>query len=84
MMLIWFVCLSVSVAKGDPAVDAELRHICAFSFPAVLQIIGKQRWKEVREVLAPFLSLLGRQMMTTDCPSVCPCSCTTPWRRAAM
>jgi serine/threonine-protein phosphatase 4 regulatory subunit 1 len=35
---------------GDLSVDAELKHICAYSFPAVLSIIGKGRWNEVREV----------------------------------
>lgn len=35
---------------GDISMDAELRQICAFCFPAVLQTIGKERWEEVREV----------------------------------
>lgn len=42
-----------SMAYGptnDMSVDADLKHICAYSFPAVLSVIGKQRWKEVREV----------------------------------
>ena len=35
---------------GDLAVDAELKHYCAFSFPAVLQTITSARWGEVREL----------------------------------
>jgi len=35
---------------GDAAVDAELRHHCAFSFPGVLLTIGAERWSEVRQV----------------------------------
>ena len=35
---------------GDPAVDAELKHYCAYSFPAVLQTITGARWKDVREL----------------------------------
>jgi len=34
---------------GDPAADAELRHHCAHTFPAVLQTLGAERWPEVRE-----------------------------------
>jgi serine/threonine-protein phosphatase 4 regulatory subunit 1 len=32
------------------SVDSELRHYCAFSFPAVMQTVGCNRWKEVREL----------------------------------
>lgn len=35
---------------GDPVADGELRHICAYSFPAILQVIGKDRWGDVREL----------------------------------
>eukprot|EP00981_Chlorochromonas_danica_P015712 scaffold14367_cov250-Ochromonas_danica.AAC.8 len=35
---------------GDATGDGELRHICAYSFPAVLQVIGRERWTEVREL----------------------------------
>jgi serine/threonine-protein phosphatase 4 regulatory subunit 1 len=35
---------------GDPIVDAELKHCCAFCFPAVFQAIGFKRWKEIRGV----------------------------------
>jgi len=35
---------------GDVAVDAELKHYCAYSFPAVLQTITGARWGEVREL----------------------------------
>lgn len=40
----------ISNPTGDATADGELRHICAYSFPAVLQVIGKERWTEVREV----------------------------------
>eukprot|EP01036_Dinobryon_divergens_P028473 gene28473-37423_t len=43
-------CGMLNNPTGDQNVDEELKHICAFSFPAVLQIIGKNRWKEVRTV----------------------------------
>lgn len=43
-------CSMTSGPTGDMSVDAELKHVCAYSFPAVLQVIGKQRWKDVREV----------------------------------
>ncbi len=35
---------------GDLIVDAELKHYCAFSFPAVLQTITSSRWSELREL----------------------------------
>lgn len=47
---------------GDVSADSELRHICAYSFPAVLHIIGRHRWKEVRDVSAYtycFLCMFG-------------------------
>ena len=43
-------CSMVSAPTGDISVDNELRHICAYSFPAVLQVVGPTRWPEVREV----------------------------------
>lgn len=43
-------CSMISNPTGDITVDTELRQICAFTFPAVLHVIGKNRWKEVREV----------------------------------
>lgn len=43
-------CSMVFSPTGDMGVDNELRHICAYSFPAVLQVIGAERWPEVREV----------------------------------
>lgn len=49
---------------GDLSVDAELKHICAYSFPAVLQIIGKNRWKDVRAVSVSMLI-----------PARCLCNC---------
>eukprot|EP01041_Mallomonas_annulata_P008877 gene8877-18379_t len=41
-----FSSLSVG-AMGDSVVDAELRHHCAHSFPAVLYTIGAERWQEI-------------------------------------
>lgn len=35
---------------GDVTVDSELRHISAYTFPAVMSVIGKRRWREVREL----------------------------------
>lgn len=43
-------CSMISSPTGDVSVDNELKHICAYSFPAVLQIIGRNRWSDVREV----------------------------------
>ncbi len=43
-------CSLTTAPTGDVTVDVQLRHICAYSFPAVLQVIGKNRWKELREV----------------------------------
>ena len=43
-------CSMATSPTGDASVDAELRHYCAYSFPAVLQTIGVGRWHEVREV----------------------------------
>ena len=40
----------VSSPTGDSTIDAELRHHCAYCFPAVLQTIGAERWPEVRAV----------------------------------
>lgn len=35
---------------GDVNADTELKHICAYSFPAVMSVIGKNRWREVRDL----------------------------------
>ena len=43
-------CSMAAGPTGDMQVDAELKHYCAYSFPAVLKTIGSERWKEVREV----------------------------------
>jgi serine/threonine-protein phosphatase 4 regulatory subunit 1 len=43
-------CSMAANPTGDVTIDEELRHFCAYSFPAVLQVIGKERWKEVREM----------------------------------
>lgn len=43
-------CSMASGPTGDMSVDAELKHYCAFSFPAVLQTIGVGRWDEVRDL----------------------------------
>jgi len=44
-------CSMVIGPTGDMSVDAELRYWCAFSFPAVLQTIGPERWPEVKSVM---------------------------------
>lgn len=46
---------------GDVTADSELRHICAYSFPAVLSIIGKNRWRDVRDVSCATRSFLSHQ-----------------------
>jgi hypothetical protein len=43
-------CSMISSPTGDVSVDNELKQICAFSFPAVLSVIGPKRWPSVREV----------------------------------
>jgi serine/threonine-protein phosphatase 4 regulatory subunit 1 len=43
-------CSMIASPTGDVTVDSELRQICAFTFPAVFQVIGRNRWKEVRDV----------------------------------
>lgn len=43
-------CSLINTPTGDVTVDNELRQVCAYTFPAVFQVIGKNRWKEVREV----------------------------------
>lgn len=44
-------CSMATGPTGDMQVDAELKHYCAYSFPAVLKTVGAGRWKEIREVL---------------------------------
>lgn len=64
---------------GDLSVDAELKHICAYSFPAVLQIIGKNRWKDVRAVSC-FLRLCCACFYVV----VSVFSCITIWLRVEV
>lgn len=45
-----YFCSMAAAPTGDSSGDAELKHYCAFSFPAVLQTIGGARWKELRPV----------------------------------
>jgi len=42
-------CSMANGPTGDMGVDNELKHYCAYSFPAVLLTIGKERWGEVKE-----------------------------------
>ena len=44
-------CSMAASPTGDANVDAELKHYCAYSFPAVLQTVGPGRWKELRGVI---------------------------------
>ncbi len=46
-------CSMVQSPTGDVAIDNELLHYCAFSFPGVLQNLGAQRWPVLREVCIP-------------------------------
>lgn len=43
-------CSMIANPTGDVSVDNELKQICAFSFPAVLSVVGPKRWPQVREV----------------------------------
>ena len=43
-------CSMASGPTGDLSVDSELKHNCAYSFPAVLYTIGGHRWGELRKV----------------------------------
>ena len=43
-------CSLASAPTGDLAVDVELRYSCAFTFPAVFQVIGRKRWPDVKDV----------------------------------
>jgi serine/threonine-protein phosphatase 4 regulatory subunit 1 len=35
---------------GDPIVDTQLKHCCAFCFPGVFQSLGAARWRELKGV----------------------------------
>jgi serine/threonine-protein phosphatase 4 regulatory subunit 1 len=43
---------------GDPPVDLELKHYCAYSFPAVLLTVGPARWKTVKPVSTILISII--------------------------
>ena len=43
-------CSMATGPTGDISVDSELKHNCAYSFPAVLYTIGRERWGELRKV----------------------------------
>lgn len=49
-------CSMVTNPTGDMAVDAELKHYCAYSFPGVLQTVGAQKWPELRSVYHTLVS----------------------------
>ena len=44
-----FISLADS-PTGDASIDNELKHECAFSFPAVLMTVGFDRWSSLREL----------------------------------
>jgi serine/threonine-protein phosphatase 4 regulatory subunit 1 len=48
--LLAIYCSLANDPTGDPSVDAELKHCCAFCFPGVFQAIGVSRWKELKSV----------------------------------
>jgi hypothetical protein len=48
--ILGYFCSMDKSPSGDLATDEDLRFHCAFTFPAVLKCIGKERWSEVREV----------------------------------
>ena len=74
-----FIPSATFIEQGDQNVDEELKHICAFSFPAVLQIIGKNRWKEVRTVRTTY-SLLKVSLPIPRGSF----RCTTAWLKVEM
>lgn len=43
-------CSMITSPTGDVSVDNELKQICAFSFPAVLSVVGAKKWPEIRQV----------------------------------
>lgn len=49
-------CSMASGPTGDLSIDGELKHYCAYSFPAVLHTIGRERWREVRELYFTLVS----------------------------
>eukprot|EP01032_Pedospumella_encystans_P005676 gene5676-6765_t len=40
----------ITSPTGDVSVDNELKQICAFSFPAVLSVVGAKKWPDIRNV----------------------------------
>jgi len=58
-------CSMATSPTGDATVDAELRHYCAYSFPAVLQTIGVSRWHEVRELYHALVHSRSNQVKQT-------------------
>jgi hypothetical protein len=64
-------CSMASAPMGDMSVDAELKHYCAYSFPAVLYTIGSGRWKEVRTVSEYWLvsAMCMRSQLVLFCDS---------------
>eukprot|EP00598_Pedospumella_elongata_P001916 CAMPEP_0184975594 /NCGR_PEP_ID=MMETSP1098-20130426/6808_1 /TAXON_ID=89044 /ORGANISM="Spumella elongata, Strain CCAP 955/1" /LENGTH=832 /DNA_ID=CAMNT_0027498353 /DNA_START=285 /DNA_END=2783 /DNA_ORIENTATION=+ len=43
-------CSMITSPTGDVSVDNELKQICAFSFPAVLSVVGAKKWPDIRNV----------------------------------
>ena len=79
-------CSMILSPTGDVSVDNELKQICAFSFPAVLSVVGPKRWPDIREVRCCF-SLLALIYIVFICfywSTLLCCRCTTRWLRAAM
>ena len=44
-----FISLADS-PTGDASIDNELKHECAYSFPAVLMTVGYERWESLRDL----------------------------------
>lgn len=76
-------CSMISSPTGDVSVDNELKQICAFSFPAVLSVVGPKRWPDIREVRQWFLP--HHAVFVTDSFFACcfPSRCITHWLRVA-
>jgi len=58
-------CSMATSPTGDASVDNELKYVCAFSFPAVFQIIGPGRWNEVREMYLTLVQNRGINIKQT-------------------
>jgi serine/threonine-protein phosphatase 4 regulatory subunit 1 len=50
-----FLKLFTDMAFQSEGGDSDFAEYCAFSFPAVVQVVGKERWREVDDAFATLL-----------------------------